>query len=100
MNIFKMRAAGPGPGPAARILKMFISRGGFQGGEPLLNDVRWICVYLRGLARIYMDLRGFTYILVDLGGSYGFQGSEVFQPLASVGGLWQPLAAFGGLWQR
>ena len=34
MNIFKMRAAGPGPGPAARILKMFISREGIEGGDP------------------------------------------------------------------
>ena len=89
MNIFKMRAAGPGPGPAARILKMFISRGGFEGGDPLLNDVQWICVYLHGLAWIHMDLGGFP----------GFQGSEVFRPLASVGGLWRPLAAFGSLRQ-
>ena len=57
IHIFKMRAAGPGPGPTARILKMFISRGGFEGRDPLLNDVPWICVYLCGLARIYMDLR-------------------------------------------
>ena len=34
------------------ILKMFISRGGFEGGDPLLNDVQWICVYLRGLVNL------------------------------------------------
>ena len=62
INIFKMRAAGPGPGPAARILKMLISRGGFERGDPLLNDDQWIGVYLRGLARIYVDLNGFTWI--------------------------------------
>ena len=41
MNIFKMRAAGPGPrtpGPAARILKMFIS----VSAQP--SDI--LCVYL------------------------------------------------------
>ena len=34
MNNFKMRAAAPGPGPAARILKMFISRENTEGGDP------------------------------------------------------------------
>ena len=34
---------------------------------------------------------------MDLGGFSGFQGSEVFQPVASVGGLWRPLAAFGDI---
>ena len=79
MNIFKMRAAGPGPGRAARILKMFISRGGFEGGDPLLNDIQWICLYLRGLGKVYMHFGGFP----------GFQGSGVFQPVAACGGLWR-----------
>ena len=87
MNIFKMRAADPGPGPAARILKMFISRSGFEGGDPLLNDVQWICVYLGGLARICVDLHGFTWIYVDLCGFPGFQGSGVFRTVAAFGGL-------------
>ena len=73
MNISKMRAAGPGPGPAARMLKMFISRGGFEGGDLLLNDVQWICVYLGGLARIYVDLHGFRCISMDL---HAFRGSR------------------------
>ena len=73
MDIFKMRAAGPGPGPAARILKILISRSGFEGGDPLLNDVQWIRVYLCGLARIYVDLHGFTWILVDF---HAFRGSR------------------------
>ena len=82
-----MRAAGPGPGPAARILKMFILRRGFEGGDPLLNDVQWICVYLRGLARICVDLRGFTWIS-SISGVRGFP---------ACGSLWRLLAAFGDI---
>ena len=94
MNIFEMRAAGPGPGPAARILKMFISRSGFDGGDPILSDVQWVCVYLCGLARIYVDLHGFTWILVDFLDFRGPRFSSLWQPVASVGGLWQPLETF------
>ena len=46
---------------------MNISRGGFEGGDPLLNDSQWICVYLCGLSRIYMDLHGFRWISMHLG---------------------------------
>ena len=35
MVLFEKQAASPGPGPAARILKMFISREKIEGGEPL-----------------------------------------------------------------
>ena len=39
MNIFKMRRAGPlstwAPGPARRILKMFISKKTKEGGDPM-----------------------------------------------------------------
>ena len=41
MNIFKMRCAGPlsawAPGPARRILKMFISKRRMGGGDPLIG---------------------------------------------------------------
>ena len=41
MNIFKMRRAGPlsmwAPGPARRILKMFISKKTIEGGDPLFT---------------------------------------------------------------
>ena len=34
---------------------------------------------------------------MDFDGFHGFQGSEVFRPVASNGSLWRPLAALGGL---
>ena len=41
MNIFKMRRAGPlstwAPGPARRILKMFIAKKTIEGGDPLFT---------------------------------------------------------------
>ena len=51
---------------------------------------QWICVYLRGLARIYMDLSGFRLIS-------WISGVRGFSLLAD---LCRPLASFGGLWHR
>ena len=36
---------------------------------------------------------------MDLGGFPGFQGSEVFRPVAACGSLWRPLAACGVRWR-